>query len=60
MSRSAALIAFRSVFSVVAPAVDLDGEPRLGAIKIEHVGPDRMLPSKRWASRRAGAEFLES
>jgi hypothetical protein len=42
----AALIALRAVLRIVADTVDLDGESRLGAIEVEHVGSDRMLPSK--------------
>ena len=44
----------------MADTVDLDGEPRLGAIEVEHIGSDRMLPSKGWASGRAIAEPAHS
>jgi hypothetical protein len=49
-------IAFRPILHVVAHAVDLDGEQRLGAEEVEPIGSDRMLPSKGWASGRAVAE----
>jgi hypothetical protein len=49
-------IAFRPILHVVAHAVDLDGESRLGAEEVKNVGSDRMLPSKGRASGRAIAE----
>ncbi len=48
--RVPAPITFRPVLQVVTRAVDLDGEPGLGAVKVEHIGSDRMLPSKRGRS----------
>ena len=41
--RVAALVALRSVACSWSPAVDLNGEPRPGAVEVEPVGPDRML-----------------
>jgi len=36
----------RPVAHIVARAVDFDREPRFGAIEVEHVRTDRMLPPK--------------
>jgi hypothetical protein len=44
--RVPAPITFRPALQVMAQAVDLDREPRFGAVKVEHIGSDRMLPSK--------------
>ena len=38
-----ARVALRPVFHLVAHPVDFDRKARLGAIKVEHIGPDRML-----------------
>jgi hypothetical protein len=49
----AAKIALGLVADIVAHTVDLDREPRLRAMEIQHVRTDRMLAAKRRQSRRA-------
>ncbi len=51
--RVTALITLRPIAECVRDTVNLNGEPSLGAIEVEHVRPDRMLPRKGWHSRRA-------
>src|SRR5581483_951024 len=52
----AAFVSFRMAAHVVAQPVDLDGEFRLRAIKVEDVGADWMLAAKNRLSRYALAQ----
>lgn len=42
----APLISLRPVTHIMCNAIDLDPELGAGAIKVEHIGPDGMLPAK--------------
>ena len=46
-------IVARAVAHVVACSVDLDRESRRGAAEVDHIGPDRVLPSKDRFFQRA-------
>ena len=44
-------VALRPIAYVMAYAVDLDGEMRFWAIKVEDIGSDRMLAAEDWLAR---------
>jgi hypothetical protein len=49
-------VALRAVLDVVTHPIDLDCEARLGAVEVEHIGPQRMLAAERRHSRRPRPE----
>jgi hypothetical protein len=50
--------ASRPVAHVVVHAINLDRESRLCAVKVDHVGSDRMLTTEHWLSRRTLAQSI--
>jgi hypothetical protein len=46
---AAPIIALRSVVHVMTYSINLDREMRVGAVEIEHVRTDRMLPNETLA-----------
>jgi hypothetical protein len=54
--RVAAYVALRPIAQVVAHPIDLHGKPRLGAVEVEHVAPDRVLATEDWRSGLSRAQ----